>query len=419
MADTSNLMSVSVGPTGFVLDDYAYSESPIVDARRGRTGTEIELSGKGWVEGTSPTDLAAKMAAVATALGTSGQNWIVQGLGAQEIQILAATCTDGGPHCEFRFLENRDGVGGQRRVEFTVRATRALTEMENGAVVPAVAWRMKSQRRADYLWTNTIEGEMQGPGCDAYFRTKVWPKFEAWFAGGRWVQRSATTDVSMRDDQLTFALEFVELVTALPAGQGGVRAVDGEIIQSWARDEQNRLVQRWQFDLLCDGDPTKVLAAIRPPNVFILRESWSISTHQELRLRGEFEVLSSGDQTDLLNWEQTLEWEAEQYGIEALTYPGVSPVLLQAELQPQKVVQRGSATGAGRFPKPPDPLWPADLAEAPKYSVADDNAVEKRVTWNYVYLFAAVPAINAGLLAKLPRPAAPAFFNPPAATGGA
>src|SRR4051794_30891565 len=107
MASYDTIYKASVGGSSFQLQKLrAVREKPIVEANLGCTGYDVSIEGEGWIEGTTQSDLATKLAATRTAFLISGQNITITGVnGVVVYQLLAARCRDSGPHVGFEMME--------------------------------------------------------------------------------------------------------------------------------------------------------------------------------------------------------------------------------------------------------------------------------------------------------------------------
>lgn len=414
MAAFDSIFKLSIGSSGFQLEDYAYREEPIVKEGTGRTGTRAELSGEGWVEAASAAAFSTALAAAALSFGTSGQNVTVTGLsGVTEVSLLAAQCIDGGPHVAFEMLPQMPESPLVKRFRFNAVAVRNTGVGGGGGGDPANSYSITISTRADGLRQVRIEGELRGAGVSNYFTGTVQPLFDGLYPVNFWVP-AREIKFNATDDQASYSLQYTELAEPLPVSASGAdRAVDGEVIESTERDEQMRLILVISFDLLIDGDPVKVRDAMRaglvsPP----LSERTAITTHQGVKLTGEFRILRGGNGNDLMDWNQTLETLEESTGLAALETPVGNPVLYVRERRALVYVQQGRAIGAGRFPKPPDPIYPRENMEnEPVIRFEQLNEVEHLTTWEYRFIFETAQVQLAAKLALLRRPAVPTFYD--------
>lgn len=407
-----NFLSCSLGGSEFQLEDWAYRVEPILKEGL-RTGTKHTVEGEGWVEASSESTLASRMATAIASFIISGQNFIVYGLGGVKVlEILSAACSDGGPHITVEILKQKPGAALKKDFRFVLTADQGGDSTDPSKVTNT--YKVKTITRPDGLKVMTASGELVGKGTRAYFDATVVP----FFNGLAPVPNVPVVefDANAAGDKASYRLEYSQLAAQLPI-VAGATIVDGDLTTSTERDDQMRKLTTYAFDFLITGDPMKVRDQIRAslPTTPI-RERFETTFHKEVRVRGEFQVLSDADGNflkdgqGLLNWEQELEVErGEEFPIEVETSPVLDPLLYQAEKVPTQVLQRGSAIGLGKFVKEPPMLFPGDIAQRPRITYKTISTFEYQTSWEYRFTFRSPPSIDGALLAKLARPAAPEF----------
>lgn len=411
MAEFDSLLDCTLGTTSFQLSDYSYKEEAVVEEGKGKTGAKITITGDGYVSEASAAAFSAALLATQAGFRSSGQNFYITGLGGNyEVIVLAAQCVDGGPHCSFEMLAQGDGVALVKPFRFTLTATTTGSS-DPSNTDPTNSYKTTISTRPDGLREVSINGELVGKGCSDFYEDTVLPFFEGLYPVAAWVP-VLSFERNQQDDRATYTLRFVELAASF-AIVPGATIVDGEVTSGDERDEQMRLVRNVSYDLLVDGDPIKVRDQIRgllPATP--IREQFEVTAHKEIRVRGTFVVLLTATRAaeGLLNWEQELEVErGERFKVEVEESPVLDPLLYQAQKVATVIMQRGSATGLGKFIKEGAILFPEDLQERPRITYKVVNDFERLTTWEYKYVFASPPTLDGAVLAKLARPAAPEF----------
>lgn len=412
MAEFDSLLDCTLGTTSFQLVDYAYKEEAVVEEGKGKTGAKITISGEGYVSAASAAAFAAALLATQAGFRSSGQNFYITGLGGNyEVILLAAQCVDGGPHCSFEMLPQGDGAALVKPFRFTLTAT-TTGNSDPSNTDPTNSYKTTITTRPDGLREVGISGELVGPGCSDFYEDTVLPFFEGLYPVAAWVPL-LSFERNQSDDRATYNLRFTELQEAFPVVGATASIVDGEVTSGDERDEQMRLVRSVSFDFLITGDPIKVRDLMRAALLTTpIRERFEVSRHKETRIRGEFTLLLdvTGKADGLLNWEQELEVErGERAPLKAETDEVNDPMIYQDQKVETVIVQRGSATGLGKFVKEAPILFPDDMSANPRITYRAANGFEFVTTWEYRYIFSSVPSIDAAVLKGLARPQTPEF----------
>lgn len=407
------LLSLNIGGASFQLDDYGVSFQPIVKEGKGRTGTKVELRGRGYVDGGAGAGSAAAMAdgvtAASESFSVSGQNVVVTELGTLLVSLLAARFVDGGPHIDYELLGNLDGVRGVKKFQFVAYGEQKLGDGND----PDNSYTLRVTTGPDDVRKVDIDGEITGPGAAAWFTSRVLPEFTAAYPLSRWVPGHWMRR-NFKGDKATYGISFEEIVRPYPDAGAGA-AVDGDYTETVERDEQQRMVRRFEYDFLCVGDPQALADVLRPqPHDGIVSESINVTHHKGKRLRATFVILESGSSNDLLDFSQSFGRSDAFPTVTAATYPGVKPFLIRNNEEPAHFTQRGRAVGLRRFPKAPEPILPY-LTGEPVIVYSHLTEWEWETTWEYQY--ASVDAVTYDVT-KLARPAKP-LFNQKARTGEA
>lgn len=379
------------------LEDWSY-DSKVIDDGRSRT---LSISGRGWIEAATWADLATAAEAVAAEMELSGRDFKVWEGNVIARQILAAWCVDNGPHVDFQFEVGMTGPAGVKFFTFTVTGKAQGDEDEQ--------FRERITYRPDGLRTITRIGYVSGTAVATFDALQVAP-FMAAYPTTNWVH-SREVERNFAGDRLDYTLSAVELRTPLP---GEPITVEGTGRITTDRSEQMRLTKTWEFDLLVNGDYVAVLDLIRAEvaaggTVVILRESVAVTRFSETRINASFVTLAGGNGNRLMDWSQRfriVRGDEPVWGEHR--YPGPDPVLVLEPKGVRRLVQTGSAVGAGGYPVPPDALFPGALLAAPEIEHAFLNEIERQTSWTYVMAIDADPDV-----ALLNRPATPTFLGLP------
>lgn len=406
-ATFANLLKCSLGTSEFQLADWAYKAEPILKDGQ-RTGTKHTVEGEGWVEASSESILATRIAAAVASFVISGQNFVVYGHGGVTmLELLAAQCSDGGPHITVEVLKQKPGAALKKDFKFTVVTDQGGDSTDPNKVTNT--YKVQTVTRPDGLKVMTASGELVGKRVGPHFDSIIIPFFDGLAPAPN--VPVIRFDANAADDKATYSIEYSQLASALPVTPAGTTVVEGELVTGKDRDPQMRQTKSISFDFLVDGDPIVVRDTIRATlGVTPFHERFEVTAHKEVRVRGEFVAVEAANADDLIGWEQTVErLQGEDVPLKVATWPGIDPLIYRGEKPAVTLMQKGSALGLGRFPKPPAPLFPNDLAEKPRLVNVDINSVEKRTEWEYRFVFVSEPKVT---LAQLARPLPPVFELP-------
>lgn len=399
-----NLLKCSLGTAEFQLADWAYKAEPILKDGQ-RSGTKHIVEGEGWVEASSESTLATRIAAAVASFTISGQDFVIHGFGGVKmLELLAAQCSDGGPHITVEVLKQKPGAALKKDFRFTVVADQGGDSTESNKVTNT--YKVQTVTRPDDLVVMTASGELVGKAARAYFDASVVPFFDALAPTPN--VPVIRFDANAAGDKATYSIEYSQLARALPIAPAGTVIVEGEVITGKDRDPQYRQTRTISFDLLVDGDPIVVRDLIRATlGVTPFQERFEVTAHKEVRVRGEFVALEAANADDLIFFEQSIERvRGEDTPLKVATWPGIDPLIYRGEKPAITLVQRGSAVGLGKFPKAPAAMFPGELAEKPRIVNSHLDAVQKRTEWEYRMVFVAEPTVA---LASLGRPLTPQF----------
>jgi len=260
MATFDNLFKCSLGGETFQLADYTFKIEPIVDAKVGRTGTKLELTGEGWVEVTDASTWSAALGAASEAFQIDGVDVVIVGPNSQvEAAIYAGTCLLGGPNITLEVLKQSGGAALVKNLRFTAKGECNANQSKQ----PEVTLKTKIATRPDGLTIVTITGEIKGQGSSDYMTAVLLPQFQAQYPAAQYVTNYEYTSNAGGDD-VTFEATFAQLAEPYPPAGAGNTIVDGDTTTRTERDEQHRLVNTTSYDLLFTGDPGALVDALRP-----------------------------------------------------------------------------------------------------------------------------------------------------------
>lgn len=407
MAAFDSIFKCSIGSTSFQLRDYSLHEEAIVEAKLGRTGTKITLEGEGWVEADDPAGFSAALAAAAGGFRVDGVDVIITGMGGVvEAAVLAAGAINGGPHVSFKVLKcSTDGAALVKAFEFSVTCE---TPKKSGAKTSS---KKKVTVRPDGLTIVNFSGEIKGNGAGDYFRDTQLPQLSNLYPATDWILTYNYTG-NVAEDDVSFDVTFTELAASYPNIGGATLIVDGDETIRTERDEQYRFVTTSSFDFLFTGNPATLRDKLRPQaGGPILRESCEFTIFREQRLRCSFTQLAGANGDNLMDWSNVIELDKEDAPITPFEYANAAALLAQQAPPAYRATQRGRAVGAGAFPREPEPAFDiANLSKPRRLGFTPLNDIEMQTTWQYEFAFKSAPAINAGVLTGLRRPATPAFY---------
>jgi len=389
----TSLIAFTYNGSTFGVEACDTNEDPIVEPQIGRTGTKATVTATIFVDGTGPADLEAKIAAAYAAL-VSGKDLLLAGIGGTTLYAIpAARCKDQGPHLKIKGMPH---ARLPLRYAFVVTAEAETIggpdgDGSGGGGGNAVSERAKitTRERPDRLWELVKSGKVIGVGAATHFVATTMPAWEAAWPLPNWVTEAQyTVNGSGNASEAEFTLTAVEMFTPLPAtANNDAIAVEGSYQLSEARDEQFRKVITRTWDLLVDGDISKMLNLIRPlPPAIILTESVTSERIKENRLRATFVVVTSADVTKLMNYRQRVTITRGEPIVEEKTYAGAEPLLVRTPKRVSRIVQEGRAVVEG--PKYYDPaakaIYPTQLVELPVIAYEQLNPAENETTWRFV-----------------------------------
>lgn len=411
MGSLDAFLDCSIGGTGFQLVDYSVRSDPVIEEGIGRVGTRVQIEGEGYIESVSQAAHSAAIAAAIAGLDVAGQDIIVKGFGGVvELQLLAAWCKDGGPHVSFQMLPQKDLSPLRRAFRFTATGERSWTAGEDPDDPGESAYREVIATEEGGMRTATITGQVRGPDALQRF-SDIWLPF--WFISypqAQWTSKWQT-DANWADDELKYTITFSELGEPLPELPDGPWIGEVQLQKGADFDERGLVTRTWAWEVVYGGDSSQIWSALRRKcEGIIIRQTASEQVYHQRRLSVTFTTLSGPDANipDLLEWEHSVEIPTEGSGrLEATEYPGAGRALLAYTPAPAyAATQSGRATGLGRFPNAPGPLWPANLAEVPVISRRWVNEYVAETSWRYAFLADSNTPfeMNATALEKLKRP---------------
>jgi hypothetical protein len=408
-----NFLRCTLGSSEFQLQSYTAEESPLITSGIGRTGTSYRVSGRGWIEGTDAADYQSKIAAAIAAFGVSGQNFTITELNQSTpfYSILAATCSEGGPHVSWKLEDQSEAAPLRRWFSFVVEAKNGSS---GSSGTTTAANLLDTQAAPDATRTIGARGQINQANATAYFLGSVLAPFKTAHPASGWVvshQYSADT----RDVQLTYQISATEL--AAPYPDNGAMIVDGEGQIERDADEQGRLTIRYSCDFLISGgnyqniiDVMRLEAAAKGA---IIRESTRVTRFKQIRLQANFEIISGREGNALMNWQQKLVVIDPSSTWREITFVGASPILVAGGVGLKRLVQAGTAVGAGARPAPATPLYPDHFSKdsPPQVEFSTENDYEWRTTWIYSFIFEDFTPFepSAAVLDSIKRPKTPKF----------
>ena len=381
--DLSAFMGVSLP---LQLDKVEYEARPLVDPDVGRFLTAVTINGEGFIQLGSQGAFDAAVAALSTATAVSGTGLTVTDLGGSTLhQVLPANCVEGGPHVGFAILGEGSGVW-YRRVRFRLEAKTV------GPVLVS-SYKLSIRYGPDGLARVSQVGAVGGPNAAAAFTSGVLAPFASAYEGGGYVVEYQVDYPYAGDGGsaaallVRYSLRAEQLSDPLPAGGPAAGVVGGEATVRTDRDEQQRLVSQFEFDLTLTTASYQSLVSTLRNEVQgqITRETVSYTSVRQRRLRCSFTTLAAADQGALLSFTQTLSIVTSDDAFEEFSYPGADPIAVQLPDAYARVTQSGSATGLVQFPQPPDPLL-QNFERRPTKRFVDLNPYEKTSEWEYQFL---------------------------------
>jgi hypothetical protein len=193
-------------------------------------------------------------------------------------------------------------------------------------------------------------------------------------------RRSARYDQD--DRHCDYTVEYRQLGGNLPTS-----VTSGSVTTS-VRTEASGRVTRTVSGAYRGPGATAAAEAAEPHGVLVESELSLQSPPGEVGFRY---VVVEPAQGDLLSWQETVSKSGGGQPLKAFTYPGIMPLLLHGDREPYRVTQSGSAVGQSRYPGPPNPYYPENLARLPEFSYANRTPDEYEVTWSYEFLFITDP----------------------------
>jgi hypothetical protein len=383
--DLSTLLRCSYGGSNFQVETMSVDSTPVVKEGMGRTGTKIKMTVDGYVSGGSAADLSAALTAVYADLAVDGRDFLVYGIGGNPIAVLyAAQCADGGPHIEWHSEPDTTPISQA----FKLTVTAEIRGIGNPPK-PAEIWKLTTRIRPDTLQEITRTGEVSGPDAPGYFVNIVLPAFEAAFNNPNWVtefEYDSSGDANRT--KAGYKCSARQTATALPIA-GLAEAVDGDSSVRIDRDEQQRLVTTYDYDLVIFGSPSAMLTFLRgavlqqAKGVGIWKEASNTTFIRERRLRASFVTLQAAGATPLMNFEQSLEIQRADATYDVKMYAGADPVVVQRPKTVERLIQTGSATCAKAYLQAPTAKFLTYL-EPPETRYEDlGDGVQHRTTWKY------------------------------------
>jgi len=386
--DLSTLLSCSYGTSAFQVENVSVDSVPVVKANEGRTGTKITVQIDGYISADDPADLTTALTAAYANLGIDGQDCVVSGINGNPLLALyAAQCADGGPHIEW----NCKPGGTPIRMDFRLKVHGEIRGIGNPPSA-VDTWKLSTHVRVDDLKEIVRTGEVSGVSAPSYFLSVVLPQFEQAFPDPNWVTEYVyESSGDANKTKASYRTSARQTATPLP-NSGLAEAVDGDSSTRIERDEQQRLVTTYDYDLVIVGSPTDMLTWLRnsvmqqatAANQIIWKESSSTTYIRERRLRASFVTLQAGGGNPLMNFSQSLEINTFSDTYEVKTYAGADPIVVQRPSTVETLTQSGSATCQGAYLKAPTALYLTYL-EPPDVRYEDlGDGVQYRTSWKYV-----------------------------------
>lgn len=382
----TNCLSCTIGGVApdsatFQLLDYGVVEKGVL-SNGFRVGSDVEVTCRAVVQADTQANFSAALGAVAQFLRADRNDFIVKGVGGgTEFTLLAAVCADGGPHYEstLEAASGNDEAGIYRR-EFTFKVT-GKTANGDSSNTPISSFKETIDTAPGGERVVTREGQFYSALTTLNY-AQVLSEFKAAYPYPSWVV-ATKKETESPSSIVSYTLTAVEVL--YPFDSPGI--VDGEGSYRKDRDEQQRMTETWQFDLVTGEDAQTVYDQLRQyvtqdPEK-IVRESLEYTLYRSNRTRMTFVVLGSASSDDLLEYSQKIRWVDNPATYRQITYPGAQPLLIQQDETYREIVQSGTATAIKKYLIAPDPLYPNALAEKPFKDWENVDLATRRVTWSY------------------------------------
>jgi hypothetical protein len=407
------LLNCTLGGAAFSLRDYGFREE--VQFRDGAAvGTKITLRGTGEIRGSSASELSANLDSVRTAFRNKGYNFQIFALGVLEMQVLAAESIDGGPFTEsFEALPQlqKDGERLVKQVDFVITNITAPPGDDGGGDEQTEPKKITTRTKPDGARVIEYVGKLTRADVETFWSRVQLPALIKPYPPATWVpeiqaERTGSTVIDYR-------VAFTELVIPIPDNVAA-DVVDEEFTYSEERDDQQRLIETRSYNLLVKpgSNIISLRDKIRPQSpTVILRERFSYTNFHEKRLQAEFVILRSGSGNDLLEWENSLQFDEESNPVTPVKYVGLRPMMLRSDFPVFTAVQTGRAVGLGKYPKAANKMFDSKfLGDTPKIRRRPINEVERETTWSYSFANDTQFNVQPADLAKLARPDKPDFL---------
>jgi hypothetical protein len=379
------------GTVAFQLRGYRLKRTPQYGESGTRLGTEVSISGTGWVEATSTAALSTAIAALLTAADKGGVDLSIVGVGGvAELSIPAAACTGGGPHMTLEL-----GPGDSmldRSVAFEITASQQWDSSGGGGgggggdpgYEPAIEQSTTSKFDQDNRCIQVrVTGTSRGAGAADFVGTNTIPGM-ALSADPMW-ERTFEISSNFAGDEATYSAAFDALLVALPRANDTSRAISAEMTQSIDVDGFRR-VETTAYEMVYVGNADEIVAALRPKAGVIIKWRQQQTSIKQRQLRVEWVVLKGAAGNDLLEWERRIEIPQEAAVYEQIEYTGANPVYV-ARLGGRQVTESGRAVGLRTYIAAPSPLLSvpdqALHAAAPMISRAAISEHERETSWRY------------------------------------
>lgn len=422
---------LSVAGSAFQLEEYELVCEPQVDSRGGgRVGSLFTLKAIGFIEAATVADLSTAVQAAARLANTTvREDVVLTGVGGvEEFRFVASTATQGYPAVRVT-VATAGGDGGELRRGCTLEVRALYGAADDWEVEEVKRYRVRTVVGADGRETVTRTGTastrragpagqpgMTGERVLQQIILPAWRKqYPLRYASGvpGWVTGyDSETDADGRSVSYTLTAE--RLTDVLPQAEDG-KAVDGTVSTTDDLDGSGRRVTTVTVDLVVEGNPYDVIAAVRPkpstddrkPSALV-GESVTVSWTKGVRVRASFRLLSGASGGRVLGFEQSVSTQGETVGVAFKTFPGLPPLAYYPVAGPTTAVQRGRATGLGRRVLPPPFLWPSSYLAGPEQvEVTRRSESEWETTWTYTFAFpGGAPAVTAEQWTSLATPPA-------------